>query len=68
MKIDLTDDQIDEIVLLEMTRHSKILESNISSLKRRRNLKKYEREDLYRYKEVLQAMKVIKGYYGSHIT
>jgi hypothetical protein len=68
MKIDLDDDQIDEIVLFEMQRHSKILESSISSLKRRRNLKKFEKEDLARYKEVLQAMFVISGYYGSHLT
>ena len=68
MKIDLNDDQIDYIVLMEMKRHSRLLESNISSLKRKRGMKKFEKEDLARYKEVLEAMEVIKSYYGSNIS
>lgn len=69
MKIDLTDDQIDDIVLYEMKRHSKILDSNISDLKKRRKkLQKFEKEDLARYEEVLESMNVMIGYYGSHLT
>ena len=68
MKISLADDQIDEVVLFEMQRHSKILESSVDSLKRRKKtLRKFEKEDLKRFEEVLEAMKVISSYYGSHL-
>jgi len=67
MRIELSDDQIDEVVLFEMRRHSKLLESNVASLKRKRRRKKFEDEDLDRYKEVLSAMKVMLGYYGSNL-
>lgn len=68
MKIDLNDDQVDHIVLMEMKRHSELLKSNVASLKRKRGMKKFEKEDLVRYKEVLEAMEVIKSYYGSNIS
>lgn len=68
MRIELTDDQIDEVVLFEMMRHSELLKSNISDLKRKRRRKNYENEDLKRFVEVLGAMSVIAGYYGSHLT
>lgn len=68
MKIDLTDDQIDSIVLYEMQRHSALLKSNISDLKRRkRKLQKFEKEDLSRFTEVLESMNIIADYYGSNI-
>lgn len=66
MKIDLSDDQVDEVVLWEMERHSKLLASSISSLKRKRRRAKYEQEDLDRFKEVFAAMRVITDYYGSN--
>jgi hypothetical protein len=68
MKIKLTDDQIDEVVLFEMKRHSELLKSNISSLKRNRHRKKFENEDLERFIEVVKAIDVVAGYYGSHLT
>lgn len=68
MKIDLTDDQIDDVVLFELKRHSELLKSNVASLKRKRRREKYENEDLERFKEVLSAMKVLLGYYGSHLS
>lgn len=67
ISIDLNDDQVDQIVLDEIRRHSELLKSNIASLKRKRRREKYEQEDLERYSEVLSAMKVMIGYYGSHI-
>jgi hypothetical protein len=67
IKIELTDDQIDEIVLFEMKRHSELLKSNVASLKKKRRREKYENEDLNRFEEVLSAMKVMLGYYGSHL-
>lgn len=67
MKIDLTYDQVDDVVLFEMKRHSEILKSNVASLKRKRRREKYENEDLERFEEVLSAMKVLLGYYGSHL-
>lgn len=67
MKINLTDDQIDDVVLYEMLRHSKMLGQSISSLNRKKKLKEYEKEDRARFKEVHAAMKVLLGYYGSHI-
>jgi hypothetical protein len=68
IKIDLSDDQVDQIVLEEIRRHSELLKSNIASLKRKRRREKYEQEDLDRFIEVHAAMKVIIGYYGSHIS
>jgi hypothetical protein len=67
MKIKLTDDQIDEVVLFELQRHSRLLESNVDSLKskKKKDLRKFEREDLDRWKEVLGALHVLVGYYGS---
>lgn len=67
MKINLTDDQIDDVVLYEMLRHSKMLGQSISSLNRKKKLKEYEKEDRARFKEVHTSMKVLLGYYGSHI-
>ncbi|NDC38698.1 MAG: hypothetical protein EBZ48_11680 [Proteobacteria bacterium] len=67
MKIELTDDQIDNVVLFELRRHSELLKSNVASLKRKRSREKYENEDLERFREVLSAMKVMLGYYGSHL-
>ena len=68
MKIKLTDDQIDEVVLFELQRHSDLLKSNISDLKRKRSRAKYEQEDLERFIEVQAAMNVLLGYYGSHLS
>lgn len=68
IKIELTDDQIDEVVLFELTRHSELLKSNVASLKKKRRREKYENEDLERFQEVLSAMKVLLGYYGSHLS
>lgn len=65
MKIKVTDDQVDDIVLWEMGRHSRLLKSNIDSLRRKKKLKKYEKEDLKRYSQVLNAMLVVLSYYGS---
>lgn len=66
MKINLTDDQIDSVILYEMQRHSSLLKSNISDLKKRRKkLQKFEKEDLARFEEVLESMNVVLGYYGS---
>lgn len=68
MKIDLTDDQIDLVVLFELQRHLALLKSNITDLKRRKKkLRKFEKEDLDRFEEVVRAMKVLVGYYGSPI-
>lgn len=64
MKIELNDDQIDEVILQELTRHSCLLESNIADLKRRKKkLKKFEKEDEKRFKEVLTAMKIVLDYW-----
>jgi hypothetical protein len=69
MKINLTDDQIDNVVLYEMQRHSELLKSNISDLKRRKKkLQKFEKEDLARFEEVLESMNVLLSYYGSHLS
>lgn len=66
MKIDLTDDQIDDVVLFEMQRHANLLKNHIADLKRRKKkLQKFEKEDLARFEEVLSSMKIIIGYYGS---
>jgi hypothetical protein len=68
MKINLTDDQIDDVVLYEMKRHSELLKSSISDLKkRRRRLQKFEKEDLARFEEVLKSMNIMLGYYGSNL-
>jgi len=67
MKINLTDDQINEVVLFELQRHSVLLESNVDSLKskKKKDLRKFEKEDLAGWKEVLAAMERLVEYYGS---
>lgn len=66
MKIELNDDQIDDVVLFETKRHSKLLKQNITELKKRKkNLKKFEKEDLQRFEEVAKALDIVVGYYGS---
>lgn len=67
MKINLTDDQIDDVVLYEMRRHSALLKSNISDLKRKKKLQKFEKEDLARFNEVLESMNILIEYYGGNI-
>ena len=64
MKISLSDEQVDSVVLWELKRHSKLLKSNIDSLRRRKSLEKYEKEDLKRFREVLEAADKIIQYYG----
>lgn len=64
MRISLSDDQVDAVVLWELKRHSKILRSNIESLRRRKNLEKFEKEDLKRFREVLEAASTVIEYYG----
>jgi len=64
MKINITDDQTDSIVIWELKRHSKVLKSNIDSLKRRKSLEKFEKEDLERFKKVLAAASLIVEYYS----
>lgn len=68
MKIKLTDGQIDEVVLFELQRHSDLLASNIANLNRKISIAEYEQEDLDRFVEVQAAMKVLLGYYGSHLS
>lgn len=64
MRISLSDDQVDSVVLWELKRHSKILRSNIESLRRRKSLEKFEKEDLKRFRQVLAAAAVVIGYYS----
>lgn len=64
MRIKLTDDQVDRIILWELKRHSKVLKYNIDSLKRRKALEKFEREDLKRFSEVLKSISTVVDYYS----
>jgi hypothetical protein len=64
MKISLSDDQVDSVVIWELKRHSKILKSNIDSLRRRKSLEKFEKEDLKRFREVFDAAKTVIEYYS----
>jgi hypothetical protein len=64
MRISLSDDQVDSVVIWELKRHSKILKSNIDSLSRRKSLEKFEKEDLKRFREVLVAAKTVIEYYS----
>jgi hypothetical protein len=64
MRISLSDDQVDSVVIWELKRHSKILKSNIDSLSRRKSLEKFEKEDLKRFREVLEAAKTVIEYYS----
>lgn len=64
MRISLSDDQVDSIIIWELKRHSKVLRSNIESLRRRKNLEKFEKEDLKRFREVLEAANTVIQYYS----
>jgi len=64
MKISLSDDQIDSVIIWELKRHSNLLRSNINSLRKRKNLEKFEKDDLKRFREVLCAMNVVSSYYA----
>jgi hypothetical protein len=64
MRISLSDDQVDSVVIWELKRHSKILKSNIDSLRRRKSLEKFEKEDLKRFREVLEAARTVIEYYS----
>jgi len=64
MKIDLSDDQIDSVIVFEMKRHARLLKTNIRDLKNKKTLKKFEKEDLLRFEEVLKSMNIIIGYYS----
>ena len=46
MKIELSDGQIDEVVLFELQRHSDLLMFNIANLNRKRSKSEYEQEDI----------------------
>lgn len=67
MKIEMTDDQVDEVMLFELQRHSALLKSNISDLKRKRKRKKHEQDDLERFEEVRASMKILIGYYSTPV-
>lgn len=64
MRISLSDEQVDAVVIWELKRHSKILKSNIDSLKRRKSLERFEKDDLKRFSEVLAAASLVVEYYG----
>lgn len=64
MRISLSDDQVDAVIIWELKRHSKVLRSNIESLRRRKNLEKFEKEDLKRFREVLEAATMVIQYYS----
>jgi hypothetical protein len=64
VKIELNYDQIDEVIIQELSRHSCLLESNIVDLKKRKKtLRKFEKEDEKLFKEVLAAMKIVLDYW-----
>jgi hypothetical protein len=64
MRISLSDDQVDSVIIWELKRHSKVLRSNIESLRRRKNLENFEKEDLKRFREVLEAASMVIQYYS----
>lgn len=64
MRIKLSDEQVDSVVIAELKRHSKILKANIDTLKRRKNLERFEKEDLKRFRQVLDAASVVVDYYS----
>lgn len=64
MRIKLSDEQVDSLIIWELKRHSKVLRSNIESLRRRKNLEKFEKEDLKRFREVLEAASLVIQYYS----
>ena len=65
MKIKLTDDQIDDVVLFEMKRHFSLLKDAILDLsKKKKKLRQFEKEDLERFKEVSEAIEIVIDYYS----
>ena len=64
MRISLSDEQVDSVIIWEIKRHSKILRDNIDSLRKRKNLEAFEKDDLKRFREVLASMNVVLSYYS----
>lgn len=64
MRISLSDEQVDSVIIWEIKRHSNILRSNIDSLRKRKSLEGFEKDDLKRFREVLNAMNVVLNYYS----
>jgi hypothetical protein len=64
MKIEITDDSVDEIILNSLKEQRDFMSSDLKKLKRIKNPKPYVQEDIVYHTNYLQALKTVIAHYS----
>ena len=64
MKIEITDDSIDEIILNGLKEQRDFMSSDLKKLKKIKNPKRYVQEDIVYHTNCLQALKTVIAHYS----
>ena len=67
MKIELSDDAIEDIVCATLKEHMKYLKKNIKEHNKKSKLTPWEEQDLSHDLNMLHSMKEVYGYFGGNL-
>jgi ABC-type Zn uptake system ZnuABC Zn-binding protein ZnuA len=67
MKIELSDEAIEDIVCATLKEHMKYLKKNIKELKKKGKLASHEEHDLGHDVKMLASMEDVYGYFGGNL-
>lgn len=67
MKIELSDEAIEDIVCATLAEHMKYMRKNIKELKKKKKLEAHQQQDLGYDVNMLAAMEEVYGYFGGDL-
>jgi hypothetical protein len=67
MKIELSDEAIEDIVCATLSEHMKYMKKNIKELKKKGKLEPFQQQDLGHDVAMLAAMEEVYGYFGGNL-
>jgi hypothetical protein len=67
MKIELSDEAVEDIVCATLKEHMKYLKKNIKQHNKKDKLSSWEEQDLGHDTKMLAAMKEVYGYFGGNL-
>ena len=67
MKIELSDEAVEDIVCATLKEHMKYLKKNIKEHKKRDKLEPFQAQDLGQDIKMLAAMEEVYGYFGGNL-
>jgi hypothetical protein len=65
MKIELADETIEQIVTATLNEHLKYAKDSVKKLKKKKNLKSFELEDLGYNTQLIDSIEIVKKYFGA---